>query len=121
MMDHETCLERLYECRAVIEAKDAEIEKLGALLDEALPLVEEAEFLETKTFSYGPGYPEPSPGEWGISVEYVDSRESSANAQYQHDIEQFHADNRDEDDGDGQFLTVANKIRRARPAPDNGD
>ena len=82
------------------------------LENEILPLVEEAEFLQSQAFSYGDCGPEPSPPEWGIAVGYQQlNPDRSCAEMYEADIRKFHQDNAEEDDGDGEFFTVANRLR----------
>jgi hypothetical protein len=87
------------------------LEEIVGVLEKALPLVEQAEFLENCSYSYGNGGSEPSPAEWGISVGFQQTRDAMPHAQYEAAVELFHRENRDEDEGDGSFLTEANKLR----------
>lgn len=103
-----------------LEAALAEAERqrdaLEALLHKAEPLVAEREYLETKEFSYGGSWPEPSPAEWGINIGYQQSSEMMPGRMFDVDVKEFHDTNLQEDDGEGKFLTLANKIRQALAA-----
>lgn len=94
-----------------VRATDARIAALEEALRSVKPLVEQAEYLLDCAYSYGPGYPEPSPCEWGISIGFQQTRDLHPHAQYLEEVEKHHRNNREEDDGDGEFLTAANKIR----------
>ena len=84
-----------------------------ALLREAQQPVAEREYLESCEFFYGSGWPEPSPAEWGIQAGYQQTIEAMPHEQFLEDVEAFHRTNREDDDGSGQFLTLANRIRAA--------
>jgi hypothetical protein len=105
----------LSECRH--EALRLQRDALLAALTEALPLIEQAEFLESKAYSYQDSGSMPSPSEWGICVEYIQSKpHEGPYAMYLREVEAFHARDRDEDEFGGEFLTVANKVRAALTA-----
>ncbi len=87
-----------------------QIAALREALKEAHPYVAMAEFLESRAFSYGSGYPEPSPAEWGITVAYFQTAEQMPLEQFADEVEAYHQTNREEDDGSGEFLTLANKL-----------
>lgn len=99
---------------AALKAQLAEarqqIAALREALNEAHPYVEMAEFLGSRAFSYGTGYPEPSPAEWGIAVAYVQTAEQMPHEQFADEVDAYHQMNREDDDGSGEFLTLANKL-----------
>jgi hypothetical protein len=105
------------------EGYAAGIADAAALLTEALPLVEQAEFLlDRQSYYYGCDPTEPSPPEWGVTVGYQQFRpDQSPHDMFLEDVEQYHRENRDEDDGLGDHLTVANKILRALSTSEKGE
>lgn len=98
-----------------------EREGMRALLVEAEPLVSEREFLDTLTFSYGSGYPEPSPAEWGISACYQQSFDAGPKDQFDAAVLTHHQRNAEECDTEDQ-MTLTNRIRAAlQPSPAKGE
>jgi len=79
------------------------------LLKEARQPVREREFLENHEYAEGSGAPFPSPGEWGIAVQYIEAADAKPFELFDRDVDRHHATNRDEDE-DGEYLTLGNRI-----------
>lgn len=102
--------ESIYDIVKLLDAERERIRALEEALKEAHPYVEMAEFLGSRAFCYGGGYPEPSPAEWGITVAYVQTAEKTPGEQFADEVDAYHQMNREDDDGSGEFLTLANKL-----------
>ena len=100
---------RVEEAEAARQSAEARVEALERALEALIPLARAWEFVETRSYSYGNGHTEPR--EWGIALEYRQTREADPQQQFADDVESFHA-NWDADLEEGDPWALASQTAR---------